>query len=148
MPDTWASNSLAPNLYQNNALFRIWDAELESKWFELLGAIFDLSSLNPDDGVCTLCSGHFSPSHPDHGHIAWQFPAQGGVSQRKFNMTLLFVISSIFMSFTVERSKRKYLKGVWHHFLTSGFFHESISPGRLRIPWVPFRIFTTIDGDI
>ncbi len=33
-------------------------------------------------------------------------------------------------------------------FLTSGFFHESVSPKHLSIPVRPFRIFSKIRGDI
>jgi hypothetical protein len=43
-----------------------------------------------------------------------------------------------------------HLKGVWHEIydLTSGFFHESVSPRPPSIPLGPFRIFSKIRGVI
>ncbi len=40
------------------------------------------------------------------------------------------------------------LKGQCHEILTTGFFHESVSPKPLRIPFRPFRIFSKIRGYI
>ncbi len=40
------------------------------------------------------------------------------------------------------------LKGQCHEILCFWFFHESVSPKPLIIPWGPFRIFSKIHGDI
>jgi hypothetical protein len=53
-------------------------------------------------------------------------------------------------NFSSEEYKLQMLafKGSVTRFLTSGFFHESVSPKPLSIPLGSFRIFSKIRGDI